>query len=318
MKTLNTEHLLAPLAEGDPCGEALDYDLQFLALEIAAQGGGTPEAPEAPDWGEVLRIAQELATQSKDLRIGVLLARAALDRGGFPGLRDGLALLLGYVTQFWSGLHPRPDAEEGEDQTARVNALANLCDHDGLLAEIRRAPLARSRRFGTASFRDWVEAQRSGTGTADILHAFQDTDQPSLEDAGGAARECSTLAAALDAAIRVHVEAAEAPRLEPLGTLLGQVRELLDSQQRQVPQVTAEPAAAVPAAFGEIRGREDVVGSIERICQWYAVHEPASPVPLLLDRARRLVAKDFMSLLLDLAPDGAAQLRSIAGMAEAP
>ncbi|RMI17404.1 type VI secretion system protein TssA [Pseudoroseomonas wenyumeiae] len=321
MSELDTEQLLMPAAEGDPCGEALDYDLQFLALEIAAQGGGTPDMPEPPDWNEVARIGRELALRSQDLRIGVLLARAALNRAGFAGLREGLELLLGYVTQHWDAVHPRPEPDEIEDQTARVNALANLCDTGGLLADIRRVPLARSRLFGTVAFRDWTEAQRNDAGTADLVRAFQDTDPQVLRDAGEHVRSCRLLTITLDNAVRAKVVASEATRLEPLAGLLGQVQDLLDSQRPVLPEAVAAEPAAPPAALpagGDIRSREDVIGTIDRICRWYAVHEPASPVPLLLERARRLVAKDFMSLLQDLAPEGVAQVRSIAGVAETP
>ncbi|MBO1073699.1 type VI secretion system protein TssA [Roseomonas marmotae] len=318
---LDTEQLLMPVAGEDPCGEALDYDLQFMALEIAAQGGGTVDAPEAPDWDEVARTGQELAARSKDLRIGVMLARAALNRSGFAGLHEGLTLLLGYVTQFWDAVHPRPDAEDSDDQTVRVNTLANLCDSDGFLADIRRVPLARSRLFGTVTFRDWVEAQRARTGSDDLSRAFQDTDPQALRDIRNHLRSCHLVTTALGKAVRARVEASEATRMDPLLNLLEQMQELLDAQQQDLPEATEAAPVTLPEAAlpgGEIRSRQDVIRSIDRICQWYAAHEPGSPVPLLLERARRLVSKDFMSLLLDLAPQGAAQFRSIAGMAETP
>lgn len=318
MADLDIEQLLAPIAAENPCGEALGYDLQFLALELAAQSGAMADASTEPDWAEVARLGAELALRSKDLRIGVLLARAALYRQGLAGLRDGLALLLGYVTQDWDGLHPRPDPEEGEDQTVRINALANLADPDGMLADLRQLPLARSRLFGTVTLRDWVEAQRGEAGTAELLRAFQDSDAAALRQDSAAAEACQAKLAALDAAIRARVEAAEAPRLDPLAALLAQIAALLAAQQRAAPVAAsvAEAPAAPVAADGSIGSREDVIAGLDRICRWYAVQEPGSPVPILLQRARRLVAKDFMSLLLDLAPEAATQFRSIAGMAE--
>ena len=64
----------------------------------------------------------------------------------------------------------------------------------------------------------------------------------------------------------------------------------------------------------DIRDRNDIVGMLDRICRWYRANEPSSPVPPLLERAKRLVAKDFMALLLELAPEGAAQFRALAGL----
>jgi type VI secretion system protein ImpA len=43
-------------------------------------------------------------------------------------------------------------------------------------------------------------------------------------------------------------------------------------------------------------------------------HEPSSPVPLVLERARRLVSKSFMEVLADVAPEGLPQAKLIVGI----
>jgi type VI secretion system protein ImpA len=53
---------------------------------------------------------------------------------------------------------------------------------------------------------------------------------------------------------------------------------------------------------------------IDKICAYYERHEPSSPVPMLLMRARRLVDKSFMEILQDLAPEGMGQARQVGGM----
>jgi len=62
-----------------------------------------------------------------------------------------------------------------------------------------------------------------------------------------------------------------------------------------------------------INGRKDVIRAIDRICEYYATHEPSSPVPLLLRRAQRLVAKSFYEILEDMIPDSIAQAKIISG-----
>jgi type VI secretion system protein ImpA len=64
---------------------------------------------------------------------------------------------------------------------------------------------------------------------------------------------------------------------------------------------------------GAISSREDVLRVLDRVCAYFAQHEPSSPVPLLLKRAKRLVSKDFLEILRDLAPDGVAQAEAIRG-----
>ncbi|WP_225769731.1 type VI secretion system protein TssA [Inquilinus sp. Marseille-Q2685] len=324
---LDADQLLQPVSDGDACGEALDYDLGFLELEMASQGkpgqqiGDTTAADEPPDWREVWRLGLELAGRSKDLRIGVLLTRSALSQSGFAGLRQGLELLAGYVEQFWPDLHPRPDAEDGDDQTVRLNTLANLCDPAGLMAEIRQVPLTASRQFGSFTLRDCIEAQRSQPGEIDpasVERAFGDTDPGQLDRAGADLDGALAAAIRLDAGIKQRVDITEAVRFDPLIALLRQGKELVDAHRpsaapaAEIPEGTAPPTVVLS---GEIRDRNDVIGMLDRICRWYRTNEPASPVPALLERAKRLVSKDFMALLLELAPEGAAHYRSIAGLA---
>ena len=42
-------------------------------------------------------------------------------------------------------------------------------------------------------------------------------------------------------------------------------------------------------------------------------HEPSSPVPLLMGRAKRLVSLSFMEILKDMAPGGLSQASTIGG-----
>ena len=68
-------------------------------------------------------------------------------------------------------------------------------------------------------------------------------------------------------------------------------------------------------ATNQLATRADVIAALDRLCDYYARHEPSSPVPLLLHRARGLVDKSFVDLLKDLAPEGLAQLTSVVGAA---
>jgi type VI secretion system protein ImpA len=63
-----------------------------------------------------------------------------------------------------------------------------------------------------------------------------------------------------------------------------------------------------------VNSRQDVIRLLDKICAYYQRHEPSSPVPLLLNRARRLVDKNFMEILEDLAPEGLGQARQVGGI----
>ena len=67
------------------------------------------------------------------------------------------------------------------------------------------------------------------------------------------------------------------------------------------------------AISGEIGSRDDVLRMLDKLVGYYTRHEPSSPIPILLERARRLVPMNFFEIMQDLAPDGVAQLTVIRG-----
>jgi type VI secretion system protein ImpA len=69
--------------------------------------------------------------------------------------------------------------------------------------------------------------------------------------------------------------------------------------------------------LGVIHSRKDVIRTLEHICTYYKQHEPASPVPLLLKRAIRLVDKSFIEIIQDLAPESFDQIQRLRGESDA-
>jgi type VI secretion system protein ImpA len=72
--------------------------------------------------------------------------------------------------------------------------------------------------------------------------------------------------------------------------------------------------AAAPAQIQEVTTRAEAVRLLDLVCTYYRRNEPSSPLPLLIERAKRLAEKDFIEILRDLAPDGLQQARSVAGV----
>ncbi len=64
----------------------------------------------------------------------------------------------------------------------------------------------------------------------------------------------------------------------------------------------------------KITCREDVVYLLDLICDYFKKHEPSSPVPLLLQRAKGLIDKDFIDILQDLTPAGVEQAKLLGGV----
>lgn len=348
MSAIDVEELLQPVPGADPCGEDLEYDAAFGELERAALGkpeqqyGDTVIPAEAPDWSAVKRQAEALLGRSKDLRAAVYLARALVRTDGLTGLDDGLALVRGLAERYWEGVHPRLDPEDDNDPTLRVNCITSLRDTEATLRAVREAPLVASPALGRYSLRD-VQAAAGllalppGAGAPPdpgvVEAAFRGCELGALQKTARVLARCLESVTGIETLVTERVGAAQAPDL-------GELRELLRSGAKVVDETlatrgvsgvaaadtgssaegapagaSAQPAAA-PAAPGQIATREDVVRALDRVCEYFARHEPSSPVPLLLRRAQRLVSKSFLEIVRDLAPDGVAQVETIRGPEE--
>jgi type VI secretion system protein ImpA len=339
MQSGDIDRLLEPSSEDSPCGEALDYDTGFLQLEMTCRGrpeqqiGDSVSPAEAPDWIEAERLALDLCGRSKDLRIAILLARARLQNGGFAGLAEALCLLKGYVERYWDTVYPVPELDDEDANAVRMNVLAELCNPAGLLNEVRLAPLARSRHFGAVSLRDVQIADHTlepGPGSpaveaSDVEGAFRDADPAALAADAEALADCIASIDGISQALNVHDSHEYTGQLDALLRSLRQAKQQLDERVGHTSDATApregenadEGTSATPSRVGDIRDRGDIVAALDRICRWYVRNEPASPVPALLERVKRLVSKDFLTLLQELAPDGIQQFRHLAGIKDA-
>ena len=75
----------------------------------------------------------------------------------------------------------------------------------------------------------------------------------------------------------------------------------------------APTVGSAVAASGAVRGREDVVRELDRLCLWLEHNEPGHPAPLLLRRAQRLMQMNFMEIIREMAPNGLEQVQTVVG-----
>jgi len=338
MALIDVAALLAPVAEGNPCGPDLEYDSAFLALEEAARGkaeqqfGDTIIPAEDPDWRKVQTLSQELATRTRDVRVAVHLLRSSTRLQGLLAAADGLRLIEGLLSQHWDHVHPPLDADDNNDPTMRLNALAPLVDGAGFLTDIRKAPLLAGR--GGITGRDFELASgkaqpfdgESVIPMAGIAQALRDAEAQQA----GLLATLSGLADTVTAIDSVINERASisGPEFRPLRVLL----QTISDAAKQVAGGAADQAAAeaqagaeggaasggaqfaVAAPAGVLRNREDAIQALDKVCQWLELNEPSNPAPLLIRRAQRLMSKNFLDIIRDLVPDGIDQIAKLAGV----
>src|SRR5271156_2404477 len=107
------EDILAPIPGINPSGIDLRYDNTRDKIKEArrkdddlAQGAWQTEQKTA-NYPLVVKLAQDtIATVSKDLQLAAWLTEALLQTERFNGLRQGLELCNGLLTEFWDTVYP--------------------------------------------------------------------------------------------------------------------------------------------------------------------------------------------------------------------
>jgi type VI secretion system protein ImpA len=345
--------MLPDLSDEAPAGENLELDVEFGALERAAQGrpetqyGDTINPATPPDWGETEAIALRLLERTRDLRVMTHLAVARLHLTGLAGYAEMLAQIRYQLENRWQQVHPQLDPEDNNDTTLRSNALFRLQDPANVLRALRDLPLATSQKTGPISWRDVAvfngqlepEAGRDKPTEAFIRGGFQETDQERLKTLRDATDQAVREAAAISAVFEMQAGAGTGPDFTGLAKLLGEIRNILQRFEvvavelppeaaEELPEpepptatVGASPAVRPATSRGPIdvrsitavSTRDNALYCLQLASAYFRSHEPSSPIPMLIDRAQRLATMEFLDIVRDLAPDGLAQARIVAG-----
>ena len=346
MSIIDVESLLSEITADAPCGEDLEYDPQFAEMEKEAQGtaerqyGDTIIPGEPPNWRGVGKTALDLLERTRDLRVVAYLTRAVLNTDGLAGFTDGLALIEGLIEQHWDNVYPQLDPDDDNDPTLRINTIVGLCDPETTLHDLRTTPLVSSRSLGRFSLRDVqiaagiltpiaTDEEHTPPNQTMIDGAFQDADLEELQATADAVAKAIEHADGIETRLTDQVGVTAAPDMSALSGALKEIRHVLAEQlerrgagiggEDEASEImegttTGAPGTGQRMIVGEIASREDVIRTLDKICDYYKRYEPSSPVPFMLKRAKKLVTMDFVELLRDLAPNATEQTDLIFGL----
>ena len=338
MSAFDVEQLIAPVSDEAPSGENLEYEPEFGEFERA--GEATPDQQmgdevvegHGADWSAVIEQGTALFERTNDLRVAVLMSRAAVNLHGPAGLASGIALVRGLLENQWESVHPQLDAEDNDDPTFRVNSMLPLADRDGMLHDIGLMPLVSSKVVGRFSLRDTrVAAGELAPANDDdqvpdsalISAAFQDVEIDELQADSGHIEQALEDIGRCEAIFAEQVGAANSPNVDPLVGELKAINKIyaenLAARGIGVAVADDEGGGAGAAAggspiSGDVRSREDAIRMIEKICAYYDRQEPSSPVPILLQRVKRLISMDYMEIVRELTPEAIAAVEALAGI----
>lgn len=332
LSTESVEALLNPISEELPSGSDLEYDPAYMALEADArpkaeqQFGDTVIPAVEPEWRSLVGSATDLLQRTKDVRVAVLALRAATRTQGIQGFALGLNLTVGLIDRFWDTIHPQLDAQDNNDPTMRVNALAPLTDSAMVLRDVYDCLVGTSRNVGPVRVRDIAIAHNKlaagsgdpGYSAAQVEGALQDIHaaDPALLEAA-----ISTAAAVqkLESIIEEKTGRSDFIDLKPLRGITLLLRQTCqtatgtDSQADGQDAGDATAQGAGGAIRGEISSRQDALLMLDKVISYLERTEPGNPAPLLIKRAKRLVGVSFMDIMADLAPDAVTSIQIVTG-----
>jgi type VI secretion system protein ImpA len=333
---------LNPVDADAPCGPDLEYDPEFIVLsaqivaKAEAQYGDFVSAPAAINWSDIDRDCRRLMMRSKDMRLAVLFARCRTRLLGAAGLAEGVGLLAAWLAAFPETVHPQlaVDVDHDVAREIRMNALQALTDADGLLGDIREIALTRStatrlqvrdveRAFAHPRSNDSLAPESVDRqldelrkhlpsvtdGFDDALLSIAAIDAWSVEHLGVFAPDLSPVTRLLQRVSRPH-RCAEHTTQDSSSRHEGVTKDIQDT--RRIQDVSAEqaqrsiepPEAPTRPALED---RDSVAGQIREARKWFELHEPSSPVPVLLKRAERLVGRRYAEVAQAIPADLLAQ-----------
>lgn len=351
MSVIDTDEFLQEIDSEEPCGPNLEYDPDFVELETAIVGkpevqyGDTITPAVPPEWKLIKKLAQDLLGRSRDLRLAVPFSRSLMALSGMQGFADGLLLIKRLLEERWDSVHPQLDPDDGDDPMLRINSLASLMDLVTTIRELKETAIIVLPGLGPLSLRDLEIANGEVPAAEDqpkmsissITSALLDVEEARLQAALDAATLAYECAVGIEDGLAAQVGRSQALNMSVLTKNLKRAKDFLAENMAQrnggvVAGAESEQGSGDAAGgavssggggavgggraapiSGEIASREDVSRMIDKICVYYEKYEPSSPVPLVLQRAKRLVTKNFMEIMEDLAPDGINQVTVISG-----
>lgn len=342
---INIEQLLQPIREDSACGDPAQGSATFVDLEKAKKGEPdrqfyTDEDDRSgPDWKEVKTLSLELLNHTRDLQVLSYLSMALLHTEGLKGFCTGISLIRQSLDTFWECMYPELDQEDPEDPAwERTNVLSEL-SHISFILQLRKQPIISARMLGAFSLNEIQAAYNPGTADSGEEAPRPEHVDGVFTEMGqeGVAELAQSVSTGMDDLTKIEELFKERaaplgyPDLSNLHDCLKEITLILNQKagdteaeaETSAPQSTDGTVGdvntgaqniRVSAAAHEINNRGDVIKAIDKICDYYTKNEPGSPVPLLLNRAKKMVDQDFMQIVQELSPDSVNQMQYILGV----
>lgn len=316
------DDLMQPVSPDSVPGPDLAYDPKRQEIEAAFEAGrlAAHGEGEAPDWSAVIRSIKEQSKLTKDATLAVYLARAGAQAQRLADVELGCAYLAGMFETWWDQIHPSLQEYGFQGRKGACESLVSIGD---FLGPLRHVVLVSHPRLGQFTA-EQVEAFATQGDSAENIGMFR----AALAEIGPAEitatlktlEDTRSAVARVDAVLTGKADGETATNFAPTYEVLDSIRTAIVAvtgigaapEPADATQAGADsPAAAPGGGSGSVESRADVVRALERIIDYYSKHEPGSPIPLVLNRAKAWVDMDFLSILNDINPSGAEDAKKV-------
>lgn len=326
---------------------------QWSLLEKVAKGlfmGGVVPDLRTSQLGE----GEVTVARCKHLGVAFALAYIGLNTRGLHGFAAGLDLISGLLSRYWDSVFPPADPSDTEDPYhLRFTILSPIAiefpgpptSAGSLVARdswriydlIVSSPLFTGVGNGQLNVRDalfpWsgevrIPLPRGVEITADRVRSAREAAGAELVSVRQAVNAACNATKAIEKIIAAAPGRLGKPSFSSLLRLLQSIGGILDgslgaghepSPGLSKPSTPAEGDVRPVRSGNGVSSREEAIRQLVTVADFFRRTEPSSPIPQLLDRAGRLVGKDFLALVddLGLGEQAVNEYRRVAGIRSA-
>ncbi|MHC5061564.1 MAG: type VI secretion system protein TssA [Planctomycetota bacterium] len=168
------------------------------------------------------------------------------------------------------------------------------------------------------------EEQRAQIPEMSVIDAaFRDTEIEKLQSSSEAIEGAIEHASGAMEVFSERAYQSQSPDFSNFLTLLKNIRKCLMEHLGGEGAGTADEGETGASAAGggvqvsgSIQSPQDAMKVLDKVCEYFERHEPSSPVPLLLRRAKMLVSKNFLEIIENMCPGARSEVETISGVSQ--
>lgn len=316
---MDLETLLAPVSDEAPAGDDLSYDGERQHIEQAFDVPA--DASEQPDWRETIRLIEAQSARTKDVWLAIYLTRAGARQGRLETVEAGAQMLAGLFERYWDSVHPTLDELGFQGRKGPCESLTKIAE---FLGPLKRVVLIEHPRLGVYSGADlerFAAEGESADGYGMFRAALEEADTADLQKAIDRLDSIRDGIRRADTVLTANAEGDTGTNFQTTYEAIEAIRSALapyagitateDDTGDMVDDGGTPSSGGGPRIGGRVDSREDVLGALDAIGDYYRRREPSSPVLALIQRARSWVNMDFMAVLEDIAPDSTTDAKRV-------